>query len=507
MAAMSLSSCVDMDQQPTSFLTPETLVYDQRTVEIMANGLYNDLWYNNYGFNCRMQILGLGADDIIGGSLTKRHALVDGLNVSTTQHDADTEYVWKNMYSVIRSANMMIANVPGSDKLDENAKKSYLGEAYFMRAYAYFNLVRFFGGVPALTDPDCNEDIYGNGSGAIVRASVADLYDKIIVPDLKMAEEYLPARARTGNNARASKGAAKACLADVYLTMAGWPLKRSECYAQAAAKAKEIIEHTDTKEYTLADTYESLWKEANKSSDEEHIFALNHDSNNGTASNYGRSYYAQEESTAAWSDYLADSCFYENYPADARKAFNFVANFKLEGTPRPLNFKKTTMRAPAINKYRDYAPTSEGIVIMTAQTNGITPIYRYAEVLLMYAEAQNKAEGAPNALAYKCLNDVRARGSKAVNGTVFKYTEAANMTPEQFDKAVFDERGYEFFAEFKRWFHLVRTEKVIEANMGNPRVKESIEAYGLQGKAKETYYLMPLPVQEVIQCGFAQNPR
>lgn len=510
MASILLSGCVDMVQEPRSFLTPETIVYDQKTIEIMANGMYNDLWGGNYAYNCRSQILGLGADDIVTGSMEKRHALVDQLNVTSTLHDQDVLIMWQNMYNVVRSSNTMLRDVSASNDVSESVKNQYLGEAHFMRAFAYFNLVRYFGPVPAILDPDCNEDMYGHGTGSISRANVADIYDKIIVPDLIAAEKMLLPEARTNDNSRASRGAAKACLADVYLTMAGWPLKRTECFALARdkAKAKEVIDHTDTKAYSLASTYESLWKEATKSSDEEHIFALNHDSSNNTASNYGRSYYATVESSSAWSDYLADSCYYVRYPNDARKAFNFVASFKIEGTPRPLNYKATPMRSPAINKYRDYTPrNSAGAIVMTAQTDGITPIYRYADVLLMYAEAQNKADGSPNALAYDCLNQIRARSIKNDAGKNYSYTVASGMSSEEFDKAVFDERGWEFFAEFKRWFHLVRTEKVLEANMYNPRVKASIEAYGIAGKPKEQYYWMPLPIQEVQQCGFEQNPR
>jgi hypothetical protein len=503
-AAGTLSSCVDLDQEPRSFLTPETVVYDQKTIEIMANGLYKDLWYNNYGFNCRMQLLGLGADDIVAGSYTKRHSQVDMLNVTSGQHDSDDLIMWQNLYSVVRSANFMIKNVAASTDCTDAVKAPYLGEAYFMRAYAYFTLVRFFGPVPAILDPDCGEDMYGNTTGSIVRASVADIYNDIIVPDLLKAEELLPARARTSDNSRASRGAAKACLTDVYMTMAGWPLELGQpYYALARDKAKELIDHTDTKAYSLLSSYEDLWLEANKSDDTEHIFALNHDSNNSTASNYGRSYYAIEESSSAWSDYLADSCFYVRYPADTRKSFNFIASFKVEGSPRPMSYKSTSMHSPAINKYRDYTPlNASGTVTMTAQTNGITPIYRYAEVLLMYAEAQCKADGAPNALAYQCLNDVRRRAA----GTA-SYTDVSGLSAEEFETAVFDERGWEFFAEFKRWFHLVRTGKVLEANQYNPRVKASIEANGLAGKDPKTYCWMPLPVQEVETCGFAQNEK
>lgn len=138
---------------------------------------------------------------------------------------------------------------------------------------------------------------------------------------------------------------------------------------------------------------------------------------------------------------------------------------------------------------------------MSAQSSGITPIYRYAEVLLIYAEAQNRAEHGPNTLAYQCLNDVRKR---AAGGGV--YDKAENMNEEEFDKAVFDEYGWEFFAEFKRWFQLVRTEKVWEMNQNNPRVKASMIKNGITKEERRTY-LMPLPEQEQIDCGFEANPR
>lgn len=492
---LSLSGCVDLLQEPQSFLTPENVVYDKKTIETFANGLYHDLWYNNYAFNCRSQILGIGADDIVTGSFAKRYVFIDELSVTSGQHDSDVEIMWQNMYSVIRSANSMIKYVAASSEETTEVKNPYLGEAYFMRAYAYFTLVRYFGEVPGFTDPECSEDIYGNKNKNIVRASIEDIYMKLIVPDLKEAENLLPNKARTSDNSAASKMAAKACLSDVYLTMAGWPLKKTEYYALARDKAAEII-NENPNGYKLVDHYQDLWKEATKSSIEEHIFALNHSALNKTASNYGKSYYALEENSSAWSDYLADSCFYERYSNDERKTFNFVAKFDIPGSPRKLDYKKTQMRSPAIAKYRDFG------TVASPQSDGITPIYRYAEILLIYAEAQNKAENGPNTLAYKCLNDVRQR---AMGGGA--YVVAKDMDKETFDKAVFDERGWEFFSEFKRWFQLIRTEKVVDANMFNPRVAEAIRVMGIATKDKATYYLMPIPQKEIENCGFEQNPR
>ena len=98
-------------------------------------------------------------------------------------------------------------------------KQAYLGEAYFMRAFAYYNLVRLFGDVPGIVDSKSTQDILGNEN--IGRNKVADIYDKIIVPDLILAETYLPETPRTKDNSSVGKIAAQTCLAEVYFDN-GW---------------------------------------------------------------------------------------------------------------------------------------------------------------------------------------------------------------------------------------------------------------------------------------------
>lgn len=489
---MGLSGCADLFQKPMSFPTPENIEYNQDNVTSLTDGLYRKLWFNNWGFNCRPQILGLGADDVIGGSVSKRHYQIDEFYV----HGNDVDVVWEYLYGVIQASNQFIEGLEASSTMTAEAKKPFLGEAYFMRAFAYFHLVRYFGDVPGFTDSTCYEDVLG--SKDITRNKTEDIYNLIIIPSLKTAEEYLPTVGRKGNsnNETPTTWAAKTCLADVYLTMAEWPLKKTEYFALARDKAKEVIEKGP---HSLLPHYEDLWKEATKQNPTEHIFALSH-TKTGQASNYGISYMASEENTAAWSDYLADSCFYERYPNDERKEFNFIT--KMGEGKRAKDFRKTQMRSPAINKYRDYGgTTTDNGAELSAQSSGITPIYRYAEVLLIYAEAQNRADHGPDPLAYKCLNDIRER---AVGGGA--YEKAENMSEEEFDKAVFDEYGWEFFAEFKRWFQLVRTEKVWEMNQNNPRVRDSMVKNGIT-KEERRIYLMPLPEQEQTDCGFQPNPR
>ena len=486
LGVLSLFGCVDLKQEPLSFLTPENVSYDESNMTTMANGLYRALWGWNYGYCCRLFTLTLGADDVIAGQLSKTRVIViDELRADATISELDVKYFWTNMYNLILNSNLMIEGISGSSGSFEE-KKPYLGEAYFMRAFAYYNLVRIFGDVPAIIDSKSAQDVLGNEN--IGRNRVADIYDKIIVPDLIMAEEYLPEVPRTRDNSSVGKIAAQTCLSEVYLTMAGWPLKRTEYYAKAAEKAKQIIE-ASYNTHRLVEHYEDLWKEVMKSDNTEHIFAINCSRLNSMASQYGISFLAMEEN--GWSDYLADEAFYLKYPDDERKAFNYKTTYNRAGRPGQtiiVPYTQSTMKSPFINKYRDYGTDA-------AQSDGIIPIYRYADVLLIYAEAQNLANNGPDDLAYRCINDVRKR---ATGGTPNDIPE--NLSGEDFDKYVVDERGWEFFAEFKRWFQLVRREKVEECNRYNSRVVEA----GYIDRNKENY-LMPLPPKEVELAKFSQN--
>lgn len=481
-----LVGCVDLDQEPQSFLTPDNYEYTEKNTISLTDGIYKALWGGNYGFNCRPQILGLGADDMIGGKAEKRHFIADELFITSGQFDSDVQALWQIYYNVIFQSSQLIEGLEPSNAMTMDKKKQYLGEAHFMRAFAYFNLVRWFGDVPAFKDSKCKTDILGNTT--IGRNKTEDIYKLMIIPDLKLAEDYLPNRGRTSaKNSTPNKWAAKACLADVYLTMAGWPLKQTENFALARDKAKEIIDNSG---FSLVPHYADLWKESTKSNDTEHMFALNHDMVY-QASNYGLSYLAGVEEKG-WGDYLADSAFYERYPNSERKTFNYVSQFNVNGTI--IDFRSSNMHSPAVNKYRDYGITKP-------MSGGITPIYRYAEVLLIYAEAQNLADNGPNALAYKCVNDIRMRANGGVANDL-----PTGMSKEQFDKAVFDERGWEFFAEFRRWFQLIRTEKVWEVNQFNPRVKKAIDKFGITASNRQVY-LMPIPQKEEQVSNFPQNPR
>ena len=217
------------------------------------------------------------------------------------------------------------------------------------------------------------------------------------MPSLKCAVDWLPATSRTKNAATPSKWAAEAALGDVYMTMAGWPLKRTELYAEAEKVLGDAIQNSGLK---LATHYADLWKEANKKTEKEFLFGIMH----SNANKEGK--YTTASLTIRLTlllrqvglNYHASEKFYLAYPNDERKAHNFMTEWNTK--KGVVNYKNSADKLPAISKYYDYNDGEPG---KSAQSNGITCIYRYADILLMYAEASVRATELCKCKGYKCI--------------------------------------------------------------------------------------------------------
>ncbi len=476
------TSCVDLTQEPQSFITEEEYLasMDLNGLKQATTALYNDLWNGNYGFNCRIQRMNVCSDDITYRAAKANNELAnyDRLSPSITANTADFDTTWSLFFAVINNSNKLInkTTLPGNA---EDAKKfeQVLGEAYFLRGLSYFYLVRLYGDVPLILKQE-------DAATRMPRTAVAEIYDKAIIPSLKRAIELLPEKSRTGFSSAPSKWAAEACLADAYMTMAGWPLKKGqEYYSLAAAAAKDIIDNSGLK---LTKEYSELWKEANKEQANEVMFAIHHNAKMKTASNYGKSYYPSDFApNAGWSDYYANEAFYLNYPNDNRKAWNYMVEWETKAGH--VTYKESADKLPAISKYYDYDNGDPG---KSAQANGITCIYRYADVLLMYAEASTRATGSVNSQALDAIQTVQKRAG-------YKTADLTTTTdPTAFENAVFNERGWEFFAEMKRWFDLVRLEKVSE-----------VKAATWNGSTFQSnnHYYFPIPYQQIPLTGWTNN--
>lgn len=481
------TSCVDLDQTPQSFITEGDYFnkMDLKGLQKAASGLYNDLWRENYGFNSRMQRFNVCADDITYRTAKPNNplALYDRLSPNTAMNTADLDISWAIFYTVINNANKIINSVqlPSNEK-EAQKFKEVIGEAYFLRGMSYLYVVRLFGDAPLILKEE-------DGTRNTPRTKVAEIYDKVIIPSLITATELLPSKSRSGFSSTPSKWAAKACLADAYMAMAGWPLmKGKETYQLAANTCKEIIDNAAAAGLNLTKKYADLWKEANKEQPNEILFALHHNAKLKTASNYGKSYYPSDFAPrAGWADYYGNEEFYKKYPEDERKAWNYMTEWN---TKKGLvNYTESADKLPAISKYYDY---NEGEPGKSAQANGITCIYRYAEVLLMYAEASTRATNSVSPEALKQLNEVQKRAQGYPSTP--KLTNTTN--PEEFLKAVSDERGWEFFAEMKRWFELVRLEKVsqVKADKWNGSIFQ-----------ENKHYYFPIPYAQIEQTGWDNN--
>lgn len=482
------TSCDFLMQEPQSSITQETIELNEQTLESMCNALYKDWWGENYGFNCRMASLSLAADDMITGNFgTTRLPLDDQMRVPVD--NKDVEVLWAEFYKAIHSANNIISLINTNPKVDRESAKIFLGEAHFMRALMYFYIVRLWGDAPATVDPNSAKDI--NGDETMPRVSVGDIYTKIIIPDAQMAETLLGDKSRDAVGQAPTKWAAKTLLADVYLTMAGWPLKKTEYYSLAAEKANDVIKNSG---HSLVPEYKTLWLKNRSTDKTEHIFALHH-TLQYLPSQYSISYLGVEET--GWCDYAADPVFFKSFPNDKRKEFCYVTQ-TVDKSGKSLNWQDFLTKSPYIRKYRNYGGCGKwGIEGETSKSaslsEGLTSVYRFAEVLLFYAEASNKANGKPDTEAYNCLNKVRERafGDNAHN--------IYSLSSEDFDKAVFDEYGWETVFEFKRWFQLVRKEKVDEMLSKNPDIQARVNV-------SKQNYLFPVPARQVDLRKWKNNP-
>lgn len=484
-SSLSMNSCVSLDQDPQSFLRFETFPKDASNLASTADALYVDLWNGNYGLNCRLQRINVGADDVTYRAAKPNNplALIEDLYPNITQNDADFSTLWSLFTKAIYDSGKIITETPvneADNSKEAVALRAVVGEAYFVRGLSYFYLVRLFGDVPLILTPEDAE------KKDMQRVAVADIYDKAIVPDMERAVKWLPATSRTKDASTPSKWAAEAALGDIYMTMAGWPLnKGKEYYAKAESVLGDAIQNSGLK---LSTHYADLWKEANKTTEKEFLFGIMHSNANKKASNYGKSYYPSDFApNAGWSDYYASEKFYLAYPNDERKAHNFMTEWNTK--KGVVNYKKSADKLPAISKYYDY---NDGLPGKSAQSNGITCIYRYADILLMYAEASVRATNSVSAKAVNALQEVQKRAQ----GYADDATVTTTTNPSEFLDAVFDENGWEFFAEMRRWFDLVRLEKLKD-------VKPTEWANSLF-KANNHYYF-PVPYTQIELTNWANN--
>jgi hypothetical protein len=433
-AFLVLSGCSKLDEDPASYLTTDQFYQNEQQAVAAVNGVYRKLFESGQSlYNSLIQIgVEMATDDYEAGPRA-RNAHVRAISGLT--HDASNdrmEQLWKQSYDAINAANIAvdrIALIP-EGKIGSTVRSRLINEAKFLRALNYFNLVRWFGDVPIVLHETTSlkaEEL------SIEKSPEEQVYQQII-QDLKDAEALPTANEYSANDAgRATSGAAKSLLAKVYLTRKNWQL--------AAEKSKEVIESNT---YGLFTDFADVFNVATKNG-KEHIFSVQFKGNANFQGNSLASRSAANEVPGINGDY-ADALhkaggLYGSYSADdKRKAVTFVS-----AMVSPTDGKTYTFD-PHFHKYYD-----PSVVGNQGQSSKNFPIIRYAEVLLIFAEATNELNNAPTTQAYWAIDEVRKRAGIARLQDV-----APNLSADQFRDSVFQERRKEFVYEHQRWFDLVR---------------------------------------------------
>lgn len=443
-----LNGCTELDEQPEGLLAPESFFATEADYDAAAVGIYRDLYGNwsNFDFNNTFLMSG-GSEDVTSRPPAANLKQYDEFNADP--NNSVHVNVWRSLYRAINNANTLIANAETSDLSNLDGS---VGQAYFLRGLSYFYLTQWWGEVPIITIENQSD------ASNVGQSPVSDIY-QVIISDLQSAESLLPIS--FAEEAKADKWSASAVLSKVYLTMAGWPLKDASGYVMARDKAKEII---DSGAFSLETDFANLWLASNKFASSEWIFLFAGSSTAGSSTGSKHHHATRPGSEGGWSDWFSEARFFNAFPDSYRKEISFHTVFS-DGT----SWEEGQFGQPYIAKFRDGgipcgfndAPCGGG------EGDGFTPIIRYADVLLIYAEAVNMAGNGPTAEAYEAVNMVRRRANNQDIGTPDLAVDLmAGMSQTQFDEAVISERNWELAFENNRWFDLVRKEMVVEVNQG-----------------------------------------
>lgn len=427
-----------LDQQPISDLSNELFwktaehallgnaaIYDGIQKTLSGNFTdWGDARSDNFTFG------GTGENQI--------NVVLNGLNATTPGSN------WNNLYMTIGRANVAIKNLPSISDLSEVNRNHYLAQALTIRAYMYWYGVRVWGNLPVTVTP--YENINDNPN--LPRSPADSIVNSIIIPDLERALTLL-----NKNAARTvweiNDGSILSILTEVHLWKKDYAKVLATTSALTALNRYGLAANTAYRDiFVTAGTNENIW-----SLHWDYLV----DGGNGIAGKIGSSdqtsnYYIDSVPLLKWETNKADIRRWANYDT-------IVAN--------------ALQRVIQVWKYYPAGPNGRPVVPSRGQNEAKLPLYRWADILLMRAEALNWANNDKTG-AVAIINQIRTR-AKAGNVDQTKYNNFA--TQLDVEKAILDERQLELFAEGKRFFDLVRTGRVLQVM--DPLIRQRQRNLGL----------------------------
>lgn len=407
------TACEDiLETEPTDFLSPANYYETEDQLNFARASVY-DILGQSALFGSWANYLFAWEGDI--GYMNRSTLTTGPWNYNFSSADPYNSGYWSNLYNGINRASVVLANVDKNPEIDQSFRDQVRGEALFLRAYFYFQLVQYYGEVPVFDGPTTSVvDV------DVPRASIREVYDRIIA-DMTAAEPLVPEITTIGFGGQVSKSAVRGMLARVNLHMAGEPLKDPNGYAEASKWAKMVIDasvhqlnpsYPQIFKYLAGDKYdikESIWEaEFSGNRTDQYIETTNQGWINGPAS-------LVTSATGRADSYMSITAkFYNSFePGDLRKWFS-IAHFGY--TVSNVNGSKTLTAPPTteLAKYamrpakwrREYETLLPKAPTTTPQN---VPILRYTDVVLMYAEAENELKNGPTTEVTDLVNQVRER--------------------------------------------------------------------------------------------------
>lgn len=530
LATLSLSSCNDWLTEETPGTTKVSEFFTSlSTAEAVVNAAYVPMtWEFGTTYYPEWYFGDIVSDDALKGG----QDINDGADLRELENfkaNSDNEILleyYRAQWQGIQRANLAIDEIPTTrietegDEAEKQAKyrDRYLGEAYFLRGFYYFRLARMFGGMPLI-----DYVIKSSNQWAQTRSTM-DKTLNFAIEDFKRAENLLWKKDKYSNEelGRATKGAAQAMLLKAnlyradYLRNAGNEAEAQKYFAEAAKWGKEVIQ---SRQYSLWPNYLDNFRLANENG-RESVFEIQYTEE--ATSDYGGEGYTRGTMTtilqrsrssafgeAGWGYDRPTQNLYNEYEAgDARRDETILVptDEQIE-TPAQEIYCGDRMLNRKYAMYNDGA--NGGIYKLAHATrspkNNIQ--IRYADVLLMYAEACCESGDLPSAKT--ALKEVRDR----VGLSQFPYTAVIqgktvtfNDNQEDLRKAIRHERRVELAMEGHRWFDLTRwgiAKETMDTYMAG-ETEEAKELYGTFQKGK--HELFPIPSKEIDLSSIEQNP-
>lgn len=483
------TSCTDLDENPVGLLAPEGFFKSKQDVQTAIFGVNGALAHESLFGRAYINALQLRDDMSDIGNRSTATFRIQLNDFGATSVNQWMTQIWQQSYVAISCANTAEAGAK-SLKLADAEINPLIGEARFLRAFCYYNLVRMFGSLPYIDYPVSNPE----SVKTISKTPEADVY-KAIIADLEFAKQWLPNKQPSETRTRPSKGTAAAYLASVYLT--------TKDYAKAYTEAKYVIDNKALFGYELEADFQNIFRADKTSTIKEVIFAVDFLG----AINQG--------------SYNDDLIIPMTYPRDINGGFGVVVpSLKTYNSFNDLDYRKkvsfdTEVRNLTTGAVVPYTAWKESRphIAKWSRFPGVTGAnfrysdhnycdMRYAEVLLIAAEALAES-GSVNAEAESYLNLVRARARNAA-GVVGSYPAnvQSGLGKSAFIDQVMEERRIELAFEWKRWFDIKRR------NLGDIAFKGPNSTEPQPAFDANRDYLFPIPKTELdINPNLApQNP-